>query len=282
MVRCGLFPPHARLRAQSGWLPEHPGGIDCEAVDCSKAQLEITSAWTLSLASSTSFLSRIVGLLGLADARRDPAALIERHVHPPHHRGDLLLFQRAASTEALRIIDVERDLGQEFALDLADVIEGRLFLIHDVKDDGVLSAQSHGVLEFARQQTNDRWRMNEVRRRMPDHLLIGGAARLEVGLRGIELGNGVRPARFGLGHVGARHLAIFESVLGLPELLGQHIDIGLAQTDHSLVAHHVDIGGDRVQRGLLHRAQALAAGLHRGFGLADGVEILKALEDGLT
>src|SRR5262249_37949320 len=36
------------------------------------------------------------------------------------------------------------------------------------------------------------------------------------------------------------------------------------------------------QRGLLRGAQAFAAGLHRGFGLADGVEILKALEEGLS
>ena len=60
---------------------------------------------------------------------------------------------------------------------------------------------------------------------MADDLFVGGAARLEVGLRGIELGNGVGPARLGLGHVGARHLADIEAVLGLAELLGQHLDV---------------------------------------------------------
>ena len=69
----------------------------------------------------------------------------------------------------------------------------------------------------------------------------------------------------------------------MPELLGQHVDIGLAQADDRLVAHHIDIGGGGVQkRGLLRGAQALAPGLHRGLGLADGVDILKALEDGLA
>ena len=69
----------------------------------------------------------------------------------------------------------------------------------------------------------------------------------------------------------------------MPELLGQHVDIGLAQADDRLVAHHVDIGRGGVQkRGLLRGAQALAPGLHRGLGLADGVDVLKPLEDGLA
>ena len=69
----------------------------------------------------------------------------------------------------------------------------------------------------------------------------------------------------------------------MPELLGQHVDIGLAQADDRLVAHHIDIGRGGVQkRGLLNGAQALASGLHRGLGLADGVDVLKPLEDGLA
>jgi len=71
--------------------------------------------------------------------------------------------------------------------------------------------------------------------------------------------------------------------LGLPELLGQHVDIGLTQAHHRLVAHYIDIGGDGVeQRGFLGGAKALLPGLYRGPGLADGVEILEALEDGLA
>ena len=171
-------------------------------------------------------LELVVGLLGLADARRDPAALIERHVHPAHDGGDLLLLQRVALSEALLVLGVERDLGQQLAHDLVHVIERGFLLIDGVQDEGVLAvAQGHGVFELARKQMHDRRRMDEVRRRMADDLLVGGAARLEVGLRGIELGDGVRPARLGLGHVGARHLADIEAVLGLAELLGQHLDV---------------------------------------------------------
>ena len=64
------------------------------------------------------FLQLVVGLLGLTDARRDPAALIERHVHPAHDGGDLLLLQRAALSEALLILRVKRDLRQQLAHDL--------------------------------------------------------------------------------------------------------------------------------------------------------------------
>ena len=192
-------------------------------------------------------------------------------------------FSVLLKPEALRVFGIERGFRQQLALDLSDVIEGRLFLIDGGEDEGVLPvAQGHGVLELARQQMHDGRRMHEVRRRMADHLLVGGAARLEVGLGGIKLGDRVRPSRFGLGHVGAGHLADIEAILGLPELLGQHVDIGLAQADDRLVAHHIDISRGGVQkRGLLRGAQAFAPGLHRGFGLADGVDILKALEDGL-
>ncbi len=195
-----------------------------------------------------------------------------------------LLLQGLAQPEALRIIGIERRFRQQLAFDLGDIIERRLLLVDGGEDEGILPvAQGHGVLELARQQMNDGRRMHEVRRRMADHLLVGGAAGLEVGLGGIKLGDRVRPARFGLGHVGAGHLADIKAILGLPELLGQHVNIGLAKLHDGLVAHHIDIGRGGVQkRGLLRGAQAFAPGLHRGFGLADGVEILKALKDGLA
>ena len=60
---------------------------------------------------------------------------------------------------------------------------------------------------------------------MSDHLLIGAAARFEVGLCRVKLGDGVGAARLGLRHVGARHLAHIEPILGLFELLGQDIDV---------------------------------------------------------
>jgi hypothetical protein len=66
---------------------------------------------------------------------------------------------------------------------------------------------------------------------MPDHLLVGGAAGLEVGLRCVELGDGIGPAGFGLGNVGARHLTDIESVLGLPEpQAGSDIRVALSHS----------------------------------------------------
>src|SRR5262249_17787756 len=58
--------------------------------------------------------------------------------------------------------------------------------------------------------------------------------------------------------------------------------VGLAELHYGLVAHYDDIGSDGIeQRGLLHGAQAFASGLHRGLGLPNGIQILKAFEDGL-
>jgi hypothetical protein len=61
--------------------------------------------------------------------RGNAAALIQRHVHAAYDGKDLLLLQCFAQPEALRIFGIERDLGQELALDLTDVVQGRLLLV---------------------------------------------------------------------------------------------------------------------------------------------------------
>ena len=95
---------------------------------------------------------------------------------------------------------------------------------------------------------------------MANDLLVSGAARLEIGLRRGEGGERFRAASLGLRHVGARHLADIEAVLGRLELLGQHLHVVLAQADDGRVAHDVDIGGRGIEKdGLLDRAQGSRA-----------------------
>ena len=117
---------------------------------------------------------------------------------------------------------------------------------------------------------------------MANDLLVSGAARLEVGLRRGEGRKRFGAASLGLCHVGARHLADIEAVLGRLELLGQHLHVVLAQADDGRVAHDVHIGRRSIEEdGLLDRAQGLARSLHRRLRLADGIQILEALEERL-
>src|SRR5262249_35906971 len=118
---------------------------------------------------------------------------------------------------------------------------------------------------------------------MTHDLLIGGVARLQIGLRCGQGRQSFGAAGLGLGHVGARHLAHIETVLGRLELLGEHRHVVLAQTHDSRVAHDIDIGGYGVeQHGLLNAAPALARSPDRRPCPPDGVQILKALHKRLS
>ena len=117
---------------------------------------------------------------------------------------------------------------------------------------------------------------------MADDLLIGRAARLEIGLSGGKRGKRLGAARFRLRHVGARHLADIETVLGRLQLLGEHGNVVLAQTHDGLIAHDIDVRCRGVEQDrLLDRPQRFAGGLHRGLRLPDGVEITETLEERL-
>ena len=100
---------------------------------------------------------------------------------------------------------------------------------------------------------------------MADDLLVAAAAGAQVGARRIEAGDGVGAAGFGLRHVGARHLADREAVLRRLQLARQHVDVVLVEPHQLLVAHHVHVGGDRLQQhAALHVAQHLALGADVG------------------
>ena len=86
--------------------------------------------------------------------------------------------------------------------------------------------------------------------------------------------------RFGLRHVGARHLADIEAVAGLLELLGQHLDVAPLQIEHRLIAQQIHVGGRGIEQHLLlGDAQGLARGIDLAFRLAGAVGRLKAVEE---
>ena len=117
---------------------------------------------------------------------------------------------------------------------------------------------------------------------MTDDLLVGAAAGAQVGARRIEARDGVGAAGFGLRHVGARHLADGEAVLRRLQFARQHVDVVLVEPNELLVAHHVHVGGDRLQQhAALDVAQHLALGAHVGFRAVHRVVGAKAAEDRL-
>ena len=100
---------------------------------------------------------------------------------------------------------------------------------------------------------------------MTDDLLVGGVARLQIGLGRGQGRQSLGAAGLGLGRVGARHLAHIETVLGRLELLGEHRHVVLAQAHDGRVSHDIDIGGHGVeQHCLLDAAQALTCSLDLG------------------
>ncbi len=112
---------------------------------------------------------------------------------------------------------------------------------------------------------------------MADDLLKGGAARLEIRLSGGKGGQRFRAPRFGLRHIGARHLADIEAVPGRLELLAEHGDVVLAQADDGRIAHDIDIGGHGIEQDrLLDDAQRFARRLHGSLRPPDGVEIAES------
>ena len=159
------------------------------------------------------------------------------------------------------ILRLERHLGKELAHDLLDGIERGLLGIDGGEDDRVLAiAERHGFVEGRRQQTADRGGRDEIAGRMADDLLVGRAAGLEIGLGRGERRQRLSAPRFGLRHVGARHLADIKAVLGRLELLGQHGDVVLAQANDGRVAHDIDVSGRGIEQDrLLDGAKASRA-----------------------
>ena len=116
----------------------------------------------------------------------------------------------------------------------------------------------------------------------PITLPIGGARRRQVRLCGQHLRAAGGEPRFGLRHVGLRHLADVEAIARLPQLLLQHLDVAPLQIEHRGVAQHVHVGGGGVQQhGLLDQPQRLARGRNLALRLPRAVGGLEAVEQRL-
>ena len=117
---------------------------------------------------------------------------------------------------------------------------------------------------------------------MADLALVGGTAGLQVGTGKVERRYGSGAASLRLRHVGARHLADVEAVLGGLEVARQHGDVVLAQANDGLIAHHVDVGRHGIeQHDALRGPQRFPLRPDGGLGLAHGVDHAKALEERL-
>ena len=81
-------------------------------------------------------------------------------------------------------------------------------------------------------------------------------------------------------NVGRRHVARFEPLSGLAQLLLQHLDVAALQIEDGRVAQQVHIGHGRVeQHGLFGRAQRLARGTNLAFGLPGPIGGLEPIEE---
>src|SRR5262249_60982318 len=98
-------------------------------------------------------------------------------------RGRLKLFHDLALVEAVLVLRLERHLGKELAHDLLYGVKRSLLLIDGSEYERVLAVtERHGIIEAARNQSSDRGGRLELSWRMTDDLLVGGVARLQIGL----------------------------------------------------------------------------------------------------
>jgi hypothetical protein len=119
--------------------------------------------------------------------------------------------------------------------------------------------QRDALLQIPRPQAVDRAGRFEPARLDADHLPVGRTGRGVVRLRGQHLRARRGKPRLRLRHVGAGDLADLEAILGLPQLLLQHLDVAALQAENRGVADQVHVGGrGRKQHGLLAQPQRLA------------------------
>ena len=121
---------------------------------------------------------------------------------------------------------------------------------------------------FGGRQTADRRWRRELDRRLADDVLERGAGDDQLALHADPVGGRVRQPRFGLGNVGARHLADFEAIPRRLELALQALLVVEREIENGAPTHDVHIGRDGVEEDLLFDfGEARAVGQHEMFGL---------------
>ena len=112
-----------------------------------------------------------------------------------------------------------------------------------------------------------------------DHLTILRHAGAKVSLREARLRAGGRKAGLRLRHVGARHLAHIEAVVGLAQLLVDHFHVVALEIENGRVAQDVHVGGSGIeQRVLFAVRERLSGAQNRTFGLLDRILGAKPVE----
>ncbi len=147
-----------------------------------------------------------------------------------------------------------------------------------------LNSRPAAIASFsvARRHAVDRRRGGELAGFDPDDLAVDRLRRDEVRFRLEHLRAAGGEPRFGLRHVGARHLADIEAVAGLAQLLLQHLDVAALEIEDRAIAQQVHVGGRGVEQDLLlGDRERRAAGRHLGLGLTRPVGGLEAVEQGL-
>ena len=113
----------------------------------------------------------------------------------------------------------------------------------------------------------------------PDDLPVHRPRARIIGLGREQLGAADVEARLRLRHVGGGDVAGFQPLLGLAQLLLQHLEVGALQFENAGVAQQVHVGGGGVeQHGLLDVAQRLARGEHLALGQPGAVGGLEAVQ----
>ena len=180
------------------------------------------------------------------------------------------------------VLRVEGDLRQQPSLHQIDIVARRLLVEGSGEDVGVdpLGHRKGAVKGFRRQCR--KLRKAQGPRRVADDPDVIGDRSGEICLRRGQRRARQRQARLRLRHIGAGDLADIEARLRRLELLGQHLDILLAELQDVAVANDIHIGGGAVEQNLLlDRQQALTTGTDQGFGLRRPADRLEAAENRL-
>ena len=160
---------------------------------------------------------------------------------------------------------------------------GDIDAIHGGEHRGtLLLALVDRAAERGRRKPVDRRAGREPARIDADHAPIIGLRGDIVRLRAEQCRAAGRQPRFGLGDVGARHLADIEAVARLFELLGEHFDVAAVEIEDRLVAQQIHVGGGGIEQHLLlGDAQRLARAHDLAFGLARAVGGLESVVERL-
>ncbi len=101
-------------------------------------------------------LELIIGLFGLAHARRHVSALIEGNVETPQYPCLFLRLDGRTEIEALLVLGFKLHVGKHLAHDLFDGVKRCLLVIDGGKDNRVLAiTQRHRFIQGRRQEMPD-------------------------------------------------------------------------------------------------------------------------------